>query len=140
MASVLMMVGGAIINSIAFTGGNYLFSMMDKNGAQAESKRHNAAVEKLNAEQADYNIKRAKNQDWLNTEIARKQEATNELYSVNSAFGKYKELYGKEPEVPHPVLKEPEFDYTPSDEQKRYENMFTGAATVATVAGIASKI
>ena len=136
MASVLMMVGGAIVNAVAFTGGNYLFSMVDKNGAQEEMKRHNAAIEKLNREQMDYNIKRAKNQDWLNTQIARKQDATNELYSVNSAFDQYKKLYNQEPQLPHPDLKQPEFDYTPSDEQKKYETMFTTAGTLASVGGV----
>jgi nitric oxide reductase large subunit len=137
MASIAMMVVGAVVNAIAFTGGNALFSMIDKSGAQQESKRHNAAIEKLNKEQTDYNIKRAKNQDWLSAQISRKQEATNEIYSVNSAFDKYKQLFGKdpEPELPHPNLEAPQFDYIPSEEQKKYENMFTGAATLAGVGG-----
>lgn len=130
-----MMIGGAIINSIAFTGGNYLFSMMDKNGARDEAKRHNAAIEKLNEEQTEYNIKRAENQDWLNTQIARKREATDEIYSVNSAFDRYKELYAKEPELPHPDLKPPDLNYVPSDKQKKYEKMFTAAGTAASVVG-----
>ena len=137
MATIAMMIGGAIVNAVAFTGGNYLFSMANKSGAQEEAKRHNAAIEKLNKEQTDYNIKRAKNQDWLNTEISRKQEATNEIYSVNSAFDKYKELFGQDPPVPHPDLREPELDYTPSDDQKHYEKVFLGAATTATVGAIA---
>lgn len=136
-----MMVGAAVVNAVAFTAGNALFSMFNKNGAQEEAKRHNAAIEKLNAEQTEYNIKRAKNQDWLNTQISRKQEATNEVYSVNSAFDQYKKLFGREPtDFPHPDLKEPEFDYVPSDEQKRYENMFVTAGTVATVGGALSKL
>jgi hypothetical protein len=133
-----MMVGGAIINSIAFTGGNYLFSLMDKNGAQQEAKRHNAAMEKFSKDQVEYNIKRAKNQDWLNAQAARKQEATNELYSVNSAFDQYKKLYGDPPkELPHPNLKAPALEYTPSEDQKRYEMLFVGAGTTAAVGGAA---
>ena len=131
-----MMVGGAIINSIAFTGGNFLFSQIDKNGAQEEAKRHNAAIEKLNRQQADYNIKRAKNLDWLNAENSKKQEATNEVYSVNSAFDQYEKLYGQKPQLPHPDLRQPKFDYTPSDEQKAYEKMFIGAGTLASVGGV----
>ena len=120
MASIAIMVVGAVVNSLAFAGGNYLFSKIDKNGAQEEAKRHNAALEKLNAEQADYNIKRAKNQDWLNEQNARKQEATDEIYSVNSAFDTYEKLYGEKPTLPHPDLKAPSLDYTPSSEQKKY--------------------
>ena len=105
-----------------------------------ESKRHNAAIEKLNEETTNYNIQTAENLDWLNTQIARKQEATNEIYSVNTAFDKYKELFGQKPQLPHPELQEPSFDYTPSDEQKKYENMFVGASTLATVGAIAYKL
>lgn len=135
MATALMMVGGAIVNSIAFAGGNYLFSQIDKNGAAAEAKRHNAALEILNREQTDYNIKRAKNLDWLNAQNAKKQEATNELYSVNSAFDTYKKLYGSTENVklPHPNLQPPQLDYTPSDEQKKYEKIFVAAGTAASV-------
>lgn len=139
MATVIMMVAGAVVNALAFTGGNYLFSMIDKNGASAEAKRHNAALEKLSQEQADYNIKRAKNLDWLNTQNARKQDATNELYSVNDAFDTYKKLYGQEPtEMPHQDLREPKLDYTPSDQQKMYENAFTTIGTIASVGGVLS--
>jgi hypothetical protein len=135
MANVAMMVVGAVVNSEAFAGGNYLFSMIDKNGAAAEAKRHNAALEKLNQEQADYNIKRSKNLDWLNAQNTREQKATNELYSVNSAFDTYKKLYGQEPALPHPELTTPKLDYTPSDEQKMYEKIFVGAGTAASVGG-----
>lgn len=142
MASVVMMVAGAVVNAIAFTGGNYLFSMADKNGAHAEAQRHNAAIEKLNREQAEYNIKRAKNQDWLATQLSRKRDATNDLYSVNSAFDTYKKLYGTDPNeaMPHPNLRAPELDYTPSDEQQKYEKMFVGAGTLASVVGAVSSL
>ena len=119
-----MMITGAVVNALAFTGGNYLFSMVNKNDAAAEAKRHNAALEKFSQEQADFNIKRAKNLDWLNEQNSRKQEATNELYSVNSAFDVYKKLYGSAPELPHPNLQSPELDYTPSDDQKSMRKYF----------------
>ena len=133
MASIAMMLGGALVNALVFTGGNYLFSMVDKKGAHEEAMRHNSAMEKLNKEQMDYNIKRAKNLDWLNTELARKQEATNAIYSVNSAFDEYKKLFGEDPKVPHPNLQVPKFEYVPSDQQKKYENMFIATSTAASV-------
>lgn len=142
MAGIGMMIGGAVVNALAFTGGNALFSVFDKKGALEESQRHNAAIEKLNKETANYNIKREKNIDWLNTEIARKQEATNEIYSVNNAFDTYKKLFGNIPEesLPHPNLQYPEFDYHPSEEQKKYETIFTTAGSIASVVGAASLI
>ena len=49
-----------------------IFSMVNKNSATEEMKEHNVAIEKLSKEQMEHNTKRAKNQDWLNTQIARK--------------------------------------------------------------------
>ena len=42
MATIALMVGGAITNALAFSGSNFLFSQMS--GA-AERKRHNLAME-----------------------------------------------------------------------------------------------
>ena len=61
---------------------------------------------------------------------------TKELYSVNGTFDRYKKLYGQEPQLPHPNLKAPEFDYVPSVEQNKYENMFTAVGTLASVGAI----
>ena len=139
MASFVMMFIGAGVNAAAFTFGNYLFSTVDKNGAREEAMRHNAAMEKLNREQMDYNIKRAKNLDWINTELAREQKATNRIYSTNSAFDEYEKLFGKAPNVPHPNLREPRLEYVPSEQQKMYENIFTAASTtVGVVAAIST--
>ena len=43
MATIALMVGGAITNALAFSGNNFLFSHMS--GAE-ERKRHNLAMEK----------------------------------------------------------------------------------------------
>ena len=47
MASIVIMIGGAVINVTAFTGGSYLTEYLsgDQNSAE-EEKRHNLAVEK----------------------------------------------------------------------------------------------
>ena len=48
MATIGMMIGGAVVNALAFTGGNYLFSMLGRSGeAEKERKRHNMAIEAL---------------------------------------------------------------------------------------------
>lgn len=90
--------------------------MVYKNGAQDEAKRHNAALEKRSEETTEYNVKQEKNQDRLNTEIARKHEAGNELHAV----------------------KEPVLDYVPSDDQQKYELAFIGLETAVAV-GVAVK-
>jgi len=47
MASIGFMVGLALVNAIDFTGGNFLFSLANRNGYTEEIKRHNKAMEEL---------------------------------------------------------------------------------------------
>ena len=51
MATIAMMVGGALVNAFAFTGGNYLFSMLrgHDESARIEQARHNEAMERQQA-------------------------------------------------------------------------------------------
>jgi len=49
MGAIGMMVGGAVVNAVAFTGGNYLFSLLGDKSAEAEKERkgHDLAIEEL---------------------------------------------------------------------------------------------
>ena len=47
-----MLVGGAMVNTLAFTGSNYLFSMLRSSDFKEERKRNDQAVEQLQAAQA----------------------------------------------------------------------------------------
>ena len=47
MASVAMLIGGALVNAPAFTGSSYLFHRLSKESIDAERKRHDAVIEKL---------------------------------------------------------------------------------------------
>ena len=47
MASCAMLVGGALVNALAFTGSSYSFSMLRSSGVDEERKRHDEAVEQL---------------------------------------------------------------------------------------------
>ena len=50
MASIAMMIGGAVVNAMAFSGSSFLFSSMS--GGAAERKRHDLAIERLQATHA----------------------------------------------------------------------------------------
>ena len=52
MASVAMLIGGALANALAFTGSSYLFHRLSKESIDAEKRRHDTAIEKLQAEWA----------------------------------------------------------------------------------------
>ena len=54
MASVAMLIGGALANALAFTGSSYLFHRLSKESIDAERKRHDAAIEKLQKAQIEW--------------------------------------------------------------------------------------
>ena len=60
-SAVAMMIGGAVVNALAFSGSNYLFSHMGNNSS-AERERHDKAVEQLQASQAAWSKK--EQNDW----------------------------------------------------------------------------
>ena len=49
-----MLIGGALANALAFTGSSYLFYRLSKESIDAERKRHDAAIEKLQAAQIEW--------------------------------------------------------------------------------------
>ena len=44
MASIGVMIGGAIINALALSGSNFLFSSLSKESIEKERKRRNKAI------------------------------------------------------------------------------------------------
>ena len=47
MASVAMLIGGALANALASTGSSYLFHRLLKDSIDAERKRHDAVIERI---------------------------------------------------------------------------------------------
>ena len=47
MASIGFLIGGPLVNALAFTGINYLFSSISKESIDRERKRHGKAIEDL---------------------------------------------------------------------------------------------
>ena len=57
MASIGFLIGGALVNALAFTGSNYLFSSLSKESIDKERKRHKA-IEDLQRAQIEWAKKR----------------------------------------------------------------------------------
>ena len=53
MASIAMLIGEALANAFAFTGSSYLFHRLSADNIDAERKRHDAAIEKLQKAQIE---------------------------------------------------------------------------------------
>ena len=71
MASVLFTIGGAVLNALAFSGTNFVFSRLTDHGAE-ERKRHDLALEKLQRAKYDGNRDRMKRLDFMNKRLREK--------------------------------------------------------------------
>ena len=49
-----MLIGGALVNALAFTGSSYLFHRLSADSIDAERKRHDAAIEALQKAQVEW--------------------------------------------------------------------------------------
>ena len=132
MARVAIMVGGAVLNSAAFIGSNYLARVLDGGGtaAQEEKVRHDEALEAYQAAYAKYTRDRTKLLDWIATNAQIKAQAKQNLINTDYAFKLYNQAH---PDKRIMLPKEPKFSdfYQPSEQQKKGELMFVGAGALA---------
>ena len=120
MASVAMLIGSALANALAFTSSSYLFHRLSKDSINAERKRHDAAIEKLQAAQIEWAHKQQQRIDFINNQIRLEKKAETKFTELNDAMREYHEVFGHElPPLPQePVLSD---FYTPINEQHHRE-------------------
>ena len=58
MASIAMLIGGALANALDFTGSSYLSHRLSADNIDAERKRHDAEIEALQKAQVEWAHKR----------------------------------------------------------------------------------
>ena len=119
MASIAIMVGGAVLNAAAFIGGNYLARALggfDK-ASLDEKVRHDKALEAYQAAYAKYTRDCTKLLDWIATNSKIKEEANQNFTKTDYAFKLYNQAHPDEQVIPP---KEPKFSdfYQPSEQQK----------------------
>jgi hypothetical protein len=131
MASIAMLVGGALVNALAFSGSNYIFAMLRGKAATEERKRHDRAEEQLQAAQSKWSQNRAERLDWINEDLRRQGHAVQTFKDVDEAMHEYAEVTGKSL---NPLGLEPQLSdyYTPSDDQKDHEIAFVVLGMAAT--------
>ena len=84
-----MLVGGAMVNALAFSGSNYLFSMLRSSDLNEERKRHDQAVEQL---QAKWSRKWTERLDWISEDLCRQGHAVQTFRDVDDAMREYSRL------------------------------------------------
>ena len=120
-----MLLGGAAVNALAFSGSNYLFSMLRSSGVDEERRRHDKAVEQLQAAHEQWSKQRTERLDWINEELRRQGHAVQTFHDVDMAIrGHNLDSLGSEPQIT-------DF-YTPSSDQKNREIAFVVVGLAAT--------
>ena len=133
MASIAMLIGGALANALAFTGSSYLFHRLSADNIDAERKRHDAAIEALQKAQIEWTHKRQQRIDFINKQLRLERKAETKFTELNDAMREYHEVFGHElsgalPPLPRePVLSD---FYTPSDEQHYRELGFIALSMI----------
>ena len=78
MASIVIMIAGALINATAFTGGNYLAQYLS-GGGKAALEEKTCPLEKYQEAMANYKRERTQLLDWIETNREIKEQAKQNL-------------------------------------------------------------
>ena len=133
MATLAIMVGGAVLNAATFIGGNYLAKFLSGDSGQAaldEKKRHDLALEKYQRDYAQYQKDRTQLLDWVAEQDRKKNKAFHDFQNTDAALALYNQTH---PQAKVAMPQEPNFAdyYKPSPQQKNGELLFIGASTLA---------
>ena len=82
MASIGFLIRGALVNALAFTGSNYLFSSLSKESIDKERKRRDKAIGNLQRAQIEWAKKRQERLDYINSEIMKNIRPKKDLLTL----------------------------------------------------------
>ena len=105
MTSLLFTIGGAIVNALAFSGTNFVFSRLTDHGVE-ERKRHDLALEKSQRARDEWNRDRMERLDFMNKRLREKNETRTYINNVDEAMLEYYRVFAKQikPLTPEPEL------------------------------------
>ena len=95
MASITIMIGGALINATAFVGGSHLakYSSGDQNSAEEEKKRCDFAVEEYQSAYEKYQENRTKLVNWIATNDRVKEQPKQNFLDTDYALKLYNKVH-----------------------------------------------
>ena len=96
MASMAMLIGGALANALTFTGSSYLFHRISADNIDSERKRHDAAIEALQKAQIGWAHKCQEQIDFINKQLRLERIAETKFTELNDAMREYHEVFGHE--------------------------------------------
>ena len=124
---------GLAFAGLAFAGSGYLFKMLDKNGYEAEMKRHNKALEELAASKEKFYENEVKERDRIQQLRQELADANDYIEKTNKALNTLRQVqtiqcngktYNREPQLS-------DF-YKPSKEMEEYQYITIGSIGIGT--------
>ena len=102
MATIAIMIGGAILSATAFTGSRYLAKYISGDSCSkitAEKYRHDLAQEKYTADWQSYQKKKDQFSNWLYNRKQEKNQAENKFVDTDEALQYYNETHPDEDRI-----------------------------------------
>ena len=135
MASIAIMIGGAILNATTFVGGSYLAKYLSGNNVDAERKRHDLALEKYEKDYQTWQKSRQRVMDWYSQRRDKEDIAARDLSNTDEALKLYNRVHEAVDQPQITLGKEPNFSnyYKPSESQKTGEIVYVSAGMLGVV-------
>ena len=98
MATIAIMVGGAVLNAATFIGGSYLAKALSGDSGKAamdEKIRHDKALEAYEAAYAKYQKDRTELLDWVAAQDREKNKAMHDFQDTDRALAFYNQTQSK---------------------------------------------
>ena len=95
MVSLLFTIAGAVVNALAFSGTDFVFSKLTDHGAE-ERKRHDLALEKLQRARDEWNRNLMKRLDFMNKRLREKNEARTYINNIDKSMLEYYQVFAKQ--------------------------------------------
>ena len=124
MASIAIMLGGAVLNATIFIGGSYLAKYLSGGNTDQERVRHDKALEKYQKDYSKYEENRQRLLDWVDANRHNDAIASQILSNTDESLKLYNRTHPDE----NLHLNEPIFHdyYRPSNDQKIGEILYVG--------------
>ena len=109
MATLAIMIGGTVLNAATFIGGNYLAKALSGYSGQAgldEKIRHDKALEKNQADYAQYQKNRRELLDRIAEQDRKKDKAIHDFQDTDQALALYNHTHRAKVALPMPNVKE----------------------------------
>ena len=135
MASIAIMIGGAVLNATTFVGGSYLAKYMSGSNVDAERKRHDLALEKYEKDYQVWQKSRQRVMDWYSQRRDKEELAARDLSNTDEALKLYNRVHEAVDQPQITLGKEPQLNdyYKPSDSQKTGEIVYVSAGMLGVV-------